>query len=79
MERQADHFWLFFFEMGAKALPNLFIKKRRIAQLINRKLGENRYNTTPQTTPKGPTNKHTQHTTTTNRRSEEHHTTKNTN
>jgi hypothetical protein len=35
-----------FFEMGAKALPHLLIKKKRIVQLINRKLSEDRYNNT---------------------------------
>jgi hypothetical protein len=32
--------------MRAKALPYLLIKKKRIAQLINGKLSENRYNNT---------------------------------
>jgi hypothetical protein len=39
-------FFIFFFEMGAKALPHLLIKEKRIAQLINGKLSENQYNNT---------------------------------
>jgi hypothetical protein len=32
--------------MGAKVLPYLLIKKKRIVQLINGKLSENKYNNT---------------------------------
>jgi hypothetical protein len=34
----------FFLKWKQKLWPNLLIKKKRIAQLINGKLGENRYN-----------------------------------
>jgi hypothetical protein len=40
----------FFLKWGQKLCSNLFIKKKRIAQLINEKLGENRYNKTRQPT-----------------------------
>ena len=36
----------FFFETEAKDLPHRLIKKKRIAQLINEKPGENRYKPT---------------------------------
>jgi hypothetical protein len=43
----------FFLKRRQKICPNLLIKKKRIAQLINGKLGENHYNkTTRETTPK---------------------------
>jgi hypothetical protein len=48
---------------GQKLCPNLLIKKKRIAQLINGKLGENRYNNTPSANK--TTNKPSQPTTTT--------------
>jgi hypothetical protein len=35
---------------GQKLCPNLLIKKKRIAQLINGKLGKNRYNNTTNNT-----------------------------
>jgi hypothetical protein len=35
-----------FFKRGQKLCPNLLIKKKRIAQLINGKLDENPYNNT---------------------------------
>jgi hypothetical protein len=35
------NFFFFFFEKGAKALPHLLIKKKRIVQLIDGKLSEN--------------------------------------
>jgi hypothetical protein len=61
--------FFFFFEMGQKLCPNLFIRKKRIAQFINGKLGENQYNKTTNNT-QSLTNKKThklaQHTTTTN-------------
>jgi hypothetical protein len=38
--------FFFVFEKGAKALPHLLIKKKRIIQLIDRKLSENQYNNT---------------------------------
>jgi hypothetical protein len=37
---------LFFFETEAKDLPQSIIKKKRIAQLINKKPGKNRYSKT---------------------------------
>jgi hypothetical protein len=42
----------YFLKWGQKLCPNPLIKKKRIAQLINRKLGK-----TDTTTPKAPPNK----------------------
>jgi hypothetical protein len=39
----------FFFEMEAKELPHSLIKKKRVAQLIYGKPGENRYSNTTNT------------------------------
>jgi aromatic ring-opening dioxygenase LigB subunit len=58
-----------FLKWGQKLCPNLFIKKKRIAQFINGKLDENQYNKTTNNT-QSLTNKKThklaQHTTITN-------------
>jgi hypothetical protein len=44
---------IFFLKWEQKICPNLLIKKKRIAQLINGKPSKNRYNkTTKETTPK---------------------------
>jgi hypothetical protein len=51
-----------FLKWGQKLCP-IFIKKKRIAQLINGKLGKNRYNNTPSANK--TTNKPSQLTTTT--------------
>jgi hypothetical protein len=73
--------WYFFFETRAKALPDLFIKKKRIAQLINGKLDKNRYNKATREQRQNisdlQTNKHTQPTTKANKRHQEHHITSN--
>jgi hypothetical protein len=42
--------FFFFLKRGQKLCPNLLIKKERIAQLINGKLSENRYNNTTSNT-----------------------------
>jgi aromatic ring-opening dioxygenase LigB subunit len=65
---QAAHFFSFF-EMGQKLCPNQFIKKKRIVQFINGKLGKNQYNKTTNNTQRltnKKTHKLAQHTTTTN-------------
>jgi aromatic ring-opening dioxygenase LigB subunit len=59
----------FFFKWGQKLCPNQFIKKKRIAQFINGKLGKNQYNKTTNNTQRltnKKTHKLAQHTTTTN-------------
>jgi hypothetical protein len=63
---------LFFLKQGQKLCPNLLIKKKRGAQLINEKPGKNRYkkNTNEQhltqatSRPTRQTNNHTKPTTT---------------
>jgi hypothetical protein len=71
----------FFLKRGQKLCPDLFIKKKRIAQLINGKLDKNRYNKATREQRQNisdlQTNKHTQPTTKANKRHQEHHITSN--
>jgi hypothetical protein len=51
--------FFFFLKWGQKLCSNPLIKKKRIAQLINGKLGENRYNNTESSTQQDkPTSTH---------------------
>jgi hypothetical protein len=71
-------FFFFFGKRGQKLCPDLFIKKKRIAQLINGKLDKNRYNKATREQRQNisdlQTNRHTQPTTNANKRHQEHHT-----